>query len=72
MGAAVAGRGAAYRATSLQGAAPLWGALHVGLASLTWASLVVLSILETANNGALNLGSSEVEWHQQSGSRLPN
>lgn len=56
----------------LQAAAPLWGTLHVGLASLTWASLVVLSILETANNGALNLGSSEVEWHQQSGSRLPN
>lgn len=56
----------------LQAAAPLWGTLHVGLAALTWAALVVLSILETANNGALRLSPSEVEWHQQSGNRLPS
>lgn len=30
-------------------AAPLWGALHVGLASVTWATLVILSIFEWLN-----------------------
>jgi len=30
-------------------AAPLWGALHVGLASITWATLVILSIFEWLN-----------------------
>jgi heme A synthase len=55
-----------------QAAAPLWGTLHVGLASVTWGALVVLAIVETANNGALRFGSSEVEWRQTSGGSVPH
>jgi heme A synthase len=33
----------------LTAAAPLWGALHVGLAASTWGALVALSVIETVN-----------------------
>lgn len=55
----------------LEAAAPIWGTLHVGLASVTWAALVVLSIVETANNGAVQFD-AEVEWQQQSANHLPS
>jgi heme A synthase len=34
----------------LSGAAPVWGAAHVGLAATTWALLIVLSMLEWLNS----------------------
>ncbi|MBK9122240.1 MAG: heme A synthase [Chloroflexi bacterium] len=56
----------------LMAAAPLWGTLHVGLAALTWAALVLVSIIETVNTGWVKLDNREVEWHQLSGSKLPS
>lgn len=56
----------------LTAATPVWGTLHVGLAALTWAALVLVSVIETANTGWLKLDNREVEWHQQSGSMLPS
>lgn len=48
-------------------ATPVWGASHVGLASATWASLVVLCVIETLNNRESLVGKSENEWTHQSG-----
>lgn len=55
----------------LEAAAPLWGILHVGFAALTWAALIVLSIVETANTGGIRLVVSEAEWLQPSGKTQP-
>lgn len=55
----------------LEAAAPLWGTLHVGFASLTWGALIALSVIETANNGALRFNPGEVEWQQTSGAKTP-
>ncbi|MDX2160686.1 MAG: COX15/CtaA family protein [bacterium] len=46
-----AGVGAMY---VISAAAPIWGASHVGLAALTWAMLVALSTIETANSTAVS------------------
>lgn len=46
-------------------ATPIWGASHVGLASATWASLIVLCVIETLNNRESVV--SENEWTHQSG-----
>lgn len=53
----------------LTAAAPIWGTLHVGFAALTWAALVIVSIVETANTGSLKLENREVEWRQLSESK---
>jgi len=51
----------------LTAAAPLWGTLHVGLASLTWASLAVASFIEAAHTGSLTFSvKSESQWKQLS------
>lgn len=51
----------------IQAAAPVWGTLHVGLAALTWAALIALSIVEAANHGALGFArSNEDTWPSQS------
>jgi len=47
-------------------AAPIWGASHVGMAAATWASLVVVSVIETINNREKNTVKSENEWTSQS------
>lgn len=43
----------------LSGAAPLWGAAHVGVAGATWAVLVALSVIETMNYRYLIEGNAE-------------
>ncbi|NOG49169.1 MAG: heme A synthase [Chloroflexi bacterium] len=53
-------------------AAPLWGTLHVGLAALTWAALVLILIVEAVNTGWLKFDNREAEWHPLSGSKLPS
>jgi heme A synthase len=61
-----AGIGAMYVFTS---ASPLFGALHVLFAAVTWASLVVLSFIETINTGAhtaLPENPMEKQWQAQS------
>lgn len=55
---AQAGIGAAYVLTA---AAPLWGALHVLFAALTWGALVALSLVETLNSRAAS-GETEGIW----------
>lgn len=55
---AQAGIGAAYVFTA---AAPLWGALHVLFAALTWAALVALSFMETMNSRTAS-GETEDTW----------
>jgi heme A synthase len=52
--------GAAFVLTT---AAPLWGALHVLFAALTWALLVSLSVIETLNTRERF---SQTEWQPQS------
>ena len=63
---AQAGIGALYVLTV---AAPLWGALHVTFAALTWAALVTLTVLEMVNTR--NVNSMGQQWPQQS-KPLPN
>ena len=58
---AQAGIGAAYVLTA---AAPLWGALHVLFAALTWGSLVGLSLIETLNSRTAR-GETEGPWQPQ-------
>lgn len=48
----------------LTGAAPIWGAAHVGLAASTWAALVILSAIEWLNSRVGN--STEKIWNPQS------
>ena len=51
----------------LTAAAPLWGTLHVGLASLTWSALAVCSVIEAAHTGSLNFSvKNEAQWKQSS------
>lgn len=50
----------------LTGAAPAWGAAHVGLAAVTWALLVVLSIVETLNTREESPEQAESQWKPQS------
>ncbi len=57
---AQAGVGALFVLTS---AAPLWGAAHVGLAALTWSSLVALAVVETMNTTKPR---EEMGWKPQS------
>ncbi|NDJ59903.1 MAG: hypothetical protein GYB67_02190, partial [Chloroflexi bacterium] len=50
-------------------AAPVWGATHVGMAALTWALLVALSVYETLNHRAIDESETEKleqEWQPQS------
>jgi len=47
----------------ISGAAPLWGAAHVGMASGTWAVLIVLSAFETLSHGQVQ---QQNEWQPQS------
>jgi heme A synthase len=47
----------------VSGAAPIWGAAHVGLAATAWAVLVVLSALEWMNSRE---GSVEALWKPRS------
>lgn len=48
-------------------AAPVWGATHVGLASLTWALLVVGCLVDTLNSReTIRSEQSEQEWKPQS------
>ncbi|MBC7813843.1 MAG: hypothetical protein H7175_21995, partial [Burkholderiales bacterium] len=53
----------------LSAAAPLWGAGHVGLASVTWALLVALSAVETLDNRSVGREISdeltEDRWQSQ-------
>lgn len=58
---AQAGIGALYVFTA---AAPLWGALHVLFAALTWGALVALSLIEMLNSRAAS-GETEGSWHSQ-------
>lgn len=56
----------------LTAAAPLWGILHVGLASLTWAALAVCSFIEAANTGTLTFSAqSEAAWQASHKSTTP-
>jgi heme A synthase len=48
----------------ISGAAPLWGAAHVGLAAATWATLVILSAIEWLNSRIVSL--TETTWNPQS------
>ncbi|MBZ0283593.1 MAG: COX15/CtaA family protein [Anaerolineae bacterium] len=48
----------------LSGAAPIWGAAHVGLAAATWATLVILSAIEWLNSRIVT--SIETTWNPQS------
>jgi heme A synthase len=57
-----AGVGALFVLTS---AAPLWGAVHVGLAAATWALLVVLSTVEFLNSRDSAVA-EQAKWKQQS------
>ncbi len=47
----------------LTAAAPLWGAVHVGLAASTWGTLVALSVIETLNTREQT---AKAEWQPQS------
>lgn len=58
---AQAGIGALY---VFSAAAPLWGALHVLFAALTWGALVALSLVELLNSRAAS-GETEGTWHSQ-------
>lgn len=58
---AQAGIGAAYVFTA---AAPLWGALHVLFAALTWGALVALSLIEVMNSRTAS-GETEGTWQPQ-------
>lgn len=62
-----AGVGAGFVFSS---AAPVWGALHVLFASVTWALLVLLSLLEYANSHSPT-EQETARWHQPS-SPLPS
>ncbi|MFO7323573.1 MAG: COX15/CtaA family protein [Chloroflexota bacterium] len=46
-------------------AAPLWGALHVLFAALTWTALVVLCLIETLNSRAIK-AETEGQWQPHS------
>lgn len=59
---AQAGVGALY---VVSGAAPLWGAAHVGLAATTWGLLVILSATEWLNHRETGV-TSEQKWYPQS------
>lgn len=59
---AQAGIGALY---VLTGAAPVWGAAHVGFAAATWALLVVLSATEWLDSRESDV-LSETRWNRQS------
>ena len=50
----------------LSAAAPVWGAAHVGLATVTWALLIVLSVVETRNTASGE--QIETQWKPQSAS----
>lgn len=63
---AQAGIGAAYVLTA---AAPLWGALHVLFAALTWSALVALSLVETMNN-RVERGEMDRVWQPQTSSSV--
>ena len=65
---AQAGIGAAYVLTA---AAPLWGALHVLFAALTWGSLVGLSLVETLNSRDKG-GETEGTWQRQTSDPVRN
>ncbi len=47
-------------------AAAVWGAAHVGLASATWALLVILSVVETLNIREVSDEQTESQWKPQS------
>lgn len=54
-------------------AAPVWGSVHVGLASLTWAALVALCTVDILNSRKLYQGTQsqdETTWKPQSGTAL--
>lgn len=65
---AQAGIGAFY---VLSAAAPLWGALHVLFAALTWASLVGLSLVETLNSRFVR-GETDGAWQPQTSEPVRN
>ncbi|MBK8027880.1 MAG: COX15/CtaA family protein [Chloroflexi bacterium] len=48
----------------LSAAAPLWGAVHVGMAATTWALLVVVSTYESLNTGSESR--QQIGWQPQS------
>lgn len=51
----------------LSEAAPVWGAAHVGLASMTWALLVIGCLIDTLNSReSIRNQQSEQEWKPQS------
>jgi heme A synthase len=53
-------------------AAPVWGATHVGLASLTWALLVVGCLIDTLNSReSIRNQKSEQQWKPQSEAATP-
>jgi cytochrome c oxidase assembly protein subunit 15 len=47
------------------GAAPLWGAAHVGLAATTWILLLILSVMEWLNTRPMR-EVVETQWNPQS------
>lgn len=47
-------------------AGPAWGAIHVGLAAVTWGLLVILAVVETLNHHHLSQNRTESEWQQRS------
>jgi heme A synthase len=57
-----AGVGALFVMSS---AAPLWGAIHVGLAATTWSLLLVLSVIEWLGSRPSD-GKVETQWNPQS------
>jgi heme A synthase len=59
---AQAGVGAIFVLTT---AGTVWGAGHVGLAAITWASLVILSVMEYLGNHEL-VDRAELQWKPQS------
>jgi heme A synthase len=59
---AQAGVGAAF---VMSGAAPFWGAAHVGLAATTWSLLLVLSLIEWLSSRPSG-AESETQWKPQS------
>lgn len=50
----------------LSGAAPVWGAVHVGLAGATWGLLVILCVIEWLNSRASSGQVIENSWNAQS------
>jgi hypothetical protein len=44
----------------------MWGAAHVGLASATWALLVILSVLETMNTREVFEEQTQSQWKPRS------